>query len=140
MALTGEKFLIDAYKGEGGFRDGSYLIPHPRESKEKLEKRKELATYPNYVKKVVDSYLSHLFKKSPIRSIETQEYQEFIQDVDKQGTYIDDFMRRRFKLAMITGTIYIIVDKPSGKAKTKLEEKKLGLRPYLAVRTPSQLY
>ena len=140
MALQGEKFLIDAYEGKGGFLDGSYLIPHPRESKEKLKKRKELATYPNYVKKVVDSYLSHLFKKSPIRSIETQEYLEFIQNVDKQGTYIDDFMRRRFKLAMITGTVYIIVDKPPGKAKTKLEEKKLGLRPYLAVRTPSQLY
>jgi len=140
MALTGEKFLIDAYEGKGGFLDGSYLIPHPRESNEKFERRKKLAVYPNYVKKVVDSYLSHLFKKSPIRSIETQEYQEFIQDVDKQGTYIDDFMRRAFKLAMIVGTIFIIVDKPPGKAQTKLEEKTLDLRPYLATRLPSQVY
>jgi len=140
MALKGEKFLIDAYTGKGGFLDGNYLIPHPRESDEKFSRRKKLAVYPNYVKKVVDSYLSHLFKKSPVRSIETQEYQEFIQDVDKQGTYIDDFMRRSFKLAMITGTIFIIVDKPQGKAKTKLEEKQLGLKPYLALRTKSQLY
>ncbi len=140
MALTGEKFLIDAYTGKGGFLDGSYLIAHPRESKEKLERRKKLAVYPNYVKKVVDSYLSHLFKKSPIRSIETQEYQEFIQDVDRQGTYIDDYMRRAFKLAMITEGVFIIVDKPPGKATTKLEEKELNLRPYLALRTRSQLY
>ena len=139
MALTGEQFLIDAYEGKGGFLSGEYLIPHPRESKEKLERRKQLAVYPNYVRKVVDSYLSHLFKKSPVRSIETQEYQEFIQDVDKQGTYIDDYMRKNFKLAMIVGTILIIVDKPSGKARTKLEEKQLNLRPYLAARLPSQV-
>jgi len=140
MALTGEQFLLDAYEGKGGFLDGSYLIPHPRESKEKFKRRKELAVYPNYVKKVVDSYLSHLFKKSPIRSIETQEYQEFIQDVDKQGTYIDEYMKRAFKLAVLAGTIFFIVDKPSGKARTKLEEKQLDLRPYLAIRLPSQLY
>jgi hypothetical protein len=140
MALYSENFLIEAYTGTGGFLDGSYLISHSRESQEKFERRRKLAVYPNYVKKVVDSYLSHLFKKSPIRSIETQEYQDFIQDVDKQGTYIDDFMRKNFKLSMLVGTIFIIVDKPSGKAKTKLEEKQLDLRPYLAVRLPSQVY
>ena len=140
MALQGEQFLIDAYEGKGGFLDGRYLIPHPRESKEKFQARVKFTRYPNYVKKIVDSYLSHLFKKSPVRSIETQEYQEFIQDVDKQGTYIDDYMRKSFKLAMIVGTIFIIVDKPPGKAKTKLEEKELDLRPYLATRLPSQVY
>ncbi|WP_163327620.1 phage portal protein [Desulfurobacterium thermolithotrophum] len=140
MALTGEKFLIDAYTGKGGFLDGSYLVPHPRESDEKFSRRKKLAVYPNYVKKVVDSYLSHLFKKSPVRSIETQEYLEFIQNVDKQGTYMDDYMRRAFKLSMVTGTTFLIVDKPKGKALTKLEEKQLGLTPYLALRTRSQLY
>ena len=39
MALKGEQFLIDAYEGKGGFLDGRYLIAHPRESEEKLEKR-----------------------------------------------------------------------------------------------------
>jgi len=140
MAFQTEQFLLDSYTGTGGFLDGSYLIPHPRESQEKFERRKKLAVYPNYVKKVVDSYLSHLFKKSPVRSIETQEYQDFIQNVDKQGTYIDDFMRKNFKLSMLVGTVFIIVDKPSGKARTKLEERELDLRPYLAVRMPSQLY
>jgi len=78
MALEGEKFLMDAYTGKGGYLDGTYLIRHPRESDEKFNKRKKLAVYPNYVRKVVDSYLSHLFKKSPVRSIETQEYQDFL--------------------------------------------------------------
>jgi YD repeat-containing protein len=49
-------------------------------------------------------------------------------------------MRKNFKLSMLVGTIFIIVDKPSGKARTKLEEKQLDLRPYLAVRLPSQVY
>ncbi len=71
MAFQTEQFLLDSYSGTGGFLDGSYLISHPRESQEKFERRRKLAVYPNYVKKVVDSYLFHLFKKSPIRSIET---------------------------------------------------------------------
>lgn len=27
-----EKFLSDSYYGDGGYKDGSYIIPHPRET------------------------------------------------------------------------------------------------------------
>ncbi len=142
--LEGEKmekdwqFYIDSYTGKGGFEDGSYLIKYPRESDEKFERRKQLAIYPNYVKKIVDTYISHLFKQAPIRET-TPEYNDFIQNVDRQGTYIDDFMRKAGKLSLIFGTVLIVVDRPRGKAKTKLEEKQLGLTPYAVIKLPYEV-
>jgi len=132
------QFLIDSYTGKGGFEDGSYLIRYPRESDDKFKRRKELAVYPNYVKKIVDTYISHLFKQSPIRET-TPEYEDFIQNVDKQGTYIDDFMRKAAKLSLIFGTVLVVVDRPRGKAKTRLEEKQMGLLPYAVIRLPYEV-
>lgn len=132
------QFLIDSYTGKGGFEDGSYLIKYPRESDDKFKRRKELAVYPNYVKKIVDTYISHLFKQSPIRET-TPEYEDFIQNVDKQGTYIDDFMRKAAKLSLIFGTVLVVVDRPRGKARTRLEEKQLGLLPYAVIRLPYEV-
>ena len=133
------KFLRDAYSGEGGFASGNYLVPHPRETDDKYNRRKTLACYPNYVRKVVDSYLSYLFRRGPERTFEYDLYQAFCQDVDRLGTYIDDFMRRAFKLAMLLGAVYIIVDKPREKARTRAEELSRRLYPYLALRTPEAL-
>ena len=132
------QFLIDSYTGKGGFEDGSYLIRYPRESDEKFKRRKELAVYPNYVKKIVDTYISHLFKQSPIRET-TPEYEDFIQNVDKQGTYIDDFMRKAAKLSLIFGTVLVVVDRPRGKARTRFEEKQMGLLPYAVIRLPYEV-
>ena len=132
------QFYIDSYTGKGGFEDGSYLIKYPRESDDKFKRRKELAVYPNYVKKIVDTYISHLFKQSPIRET-TPEYEDFIQNVDKQGTYIDDFMRKAGKLSLIFGTVLVVIDRPRGKARTRLEEKQKGLLPYAVIRLPYEV-
>lgn len=132
------QFYIDSYTGKGGFEDGSYLIKYPRESDDKFKRRKELAVYPNYVKKIVDTYISHLFKQSPIRET-TPEYEDFIQNVDKQGTYIDDFMRKAAKLSLIFGTVLVVIDRPRGKARTRLEEKQKGLLPYAVIRLPYEV-
>jgi len=133
------RFLRDAYSGEGGFADGRYLVPHPRETDDKYNRRKTLSCYPNYVRKVVDSYLSHLFRRGPERDFEDDLYRAFCQDVDRLGTYIDDYMRRAFKLAMLYGAVYIIVDKPRERARTRAEEISRRLFPYLALRTPEAL-
>lgn len=132
------QFYIDSYTGKGGFEDGSYLVKYPRESDDKFKRRKQLAIYPNYVKKIVDTYISHLFKQSPIRET-TPEYEDFIQNVDKQGTYIDDFVRKAGKLSLIFGTVLVVIDRPRGKARTRLEEKQMGLLPYAVIRLPYEV-
>ncbi len=132
------QFLLDAYTGLGGFRDGSYLIRHKREPEEKFERRKRLAYYPNYVKKIVDTFVSQVFRKPPQRKL-TPEYELFVNDVDKTGTYVDDFMRRVFKLSLIFGTVFVLVDKPSEEAQTKAQEIEKKLLPYATVRLPWQV-
>ncbi len=132
------QFLYDSYTGLGGYRTGEYLIRHKRESDEKYERRKRLAYYPNFVKKIVDTFTAQVFKRPPQRQL-TKEYELFVNDVDKTGTYIDDFMRRALKLSLIFGTVFIIVDKPSEEARTKQEEIERKLLPYATIRLPNQV-
>ena len=131
-------FLLDSYTGLGGFEDGSYLIKYPRETEEKFKRRKELAVYPNFVRKIVDTYIAHIFKDPPVRET-TKEYALFIENTDRNGTYIDDFMRKVAKLSLIFGTVFVIVDKPKGRAKTRAEELEKSLLPYATIRLPSQV-
>jgi len=123
------QFLIDAYTGLGGFKDGSYLIRYPRETDAKYNRRKQLAVYPNFVKKIVDTFVSFLFKNPPVRDTsKSPEYAEFIENVDLRGTYIDDFMRHIARLTLIFGTVFVVVDTP-----------KEGGNPYATIRLPTQL-
>ena len=123
------QFLTDAYTGLGGFKDGSYLIRYPRETDAKYNRRKQLAVYPNFVKKIVDTFVNFVFKNPPVRDTsKTPEYAEFIEDTDLKGTYIDDFMRHICKLSLIFGTVFVVVDVPKG-----------GGKPYATIRLPSQL-
>lgn len=133
------QLMWDAYTGLGGFQDGSYLVRYPRETDEKYKRRQQLAFYPNFPKKIVETFASHIFKKPPQRQIESKAYLEFIQNTDKNGTYIDDFMRKLCKLSLVFGTVFVIVDKPQGSALTVAQEKELGLSPYITVRLPTQV-
>ncbi len=134
----GQQFLIDAYTGQGGFKDGEYLIRHPRETDEKFAIRKQLAVYPNYVKKVVDSYISHLFKQAPVRDVDSQAYMDFATGMGGMKP-IGDTIEKAFLLSMISGTVFLVVDKPRESAVTRAEEIEKGLLPYVTIRTRQQL-
>jgi hypothetical protein len=130
----------DSYTGLGGFSDGSYLVKYPRETDEKYARRRQLAIYPNYVKKIVDTYVGALFRVEPQRDFATNtEYAEFCQNVDLRGTDIDDFMRNIAKLTLIYGTVFVIIDKPKAEVPTKAHEKLQGIRPYATIRLPTQI-
>lgn len=133
------EFMKHAYRGTGGFLDGSYLVRFPKETDEKYINRKKLAINPNIVKKIVNSITGHIFKTAPIRKIESQFYEQFCQDTDRRGTYIDEKMRRILLQTLIYGTIFVIVDKPRIEAITKLDEIKNSVFPYIAIRKPTHL-
>ena len=135
------QFLKDSYTGRGGYLDGSYLVRFPNESDKKFKNRKEYATPFNFCKKIVDSIIGHVFKKSPIRKIEDSPwYETFANNTDRRGTYIDDKMRQLLKLTLIYGVIFIITDKPRIHVETALEEKELKVFPYITFRKPTQLH
>lgn len=131
---TSDQFLLDAYNGSGGFATGDYLIAHPRESIGKFTRRKELAVYPNFSRKIVDIFAGFLWRRSPAREVD-ELYAKFCINADGQGAKIDALLFAYQRLAMILGTVYIIVDKPRTQGETAADQA----MPYLAMRLPRQL-
>ena len=133
------KFLLDAYLGTGGFLDGSYIEPFPRETAERIKIRRRLAVNINLTKKIVNSIVGHVFRKSPIRKVESLAYQRFMEDTDKNESDIDQLMERIFRLGLVFGTVFVIVDAPSEEVETALQKEELEAYPYVALRLPFHL-
>jgi len=131
---TSDQFLLDAYSGQGGFASGAYLIAHPRESAEKFTRRKELAVYPNYCRKIANVFMGFLWKQPPNREAD-ELYDQFIGNANGAGGKLDALLFAYQRLAMILGTVYIIVDKPQNQGQTRADQA----LPYLAMRLPGQL-
>jgi len=135
------QFLKDSYTGRGGYLNGSYLIRFPNESDEKFKNRKEYSPFFNFCKKIVNSIVGHIFKKSPIRKLEKAIWYEiFANNTDRRGTYIDDKMAQLLRLSLIYGTIFLLIDKPRISVETAMEERELKVFPYLTFRKPTHLH
>lgn len=132
---TSDAFLLDAYRGKGGFCDGNYLVPHPRETQDKFDRRKALCVYPNYTRKITNVFLGFLWKQSPTRSDTSELYDRFLKNANGRGTSLNRLLYNYQLLALILGTIYVIVDKSSKKATSKADES----LPYCTIRYPDQL-
>ena len=131
---TSDTFLMDCYTGKGGFLTGQYLIPHLREDTDTLNERAAYSVYTNYVADVVQTYSGYLWKKSPSR--ETGDgYAAFSANADGLGNSLDYVMQNQQLLAMVLGTVWLIVDRapvlPQNKAQQPL--------PYIAMRMPTQV-
>jgi hypothetical protein len=130
-----DQFLLDAYSGAGGFATGAYLVKHPRESTTKFQTRKDLAVYPNFTRKIVNVFMGFLWKQTPAREIDGDLYNQFSLNADGASTNLDSLLYSFQRLAMIMGTVFIIVDKPTTQGETRANQA----LPYLAVRQKSQL-
>ena len=136
------ELLDNAYRASGGFEDGSYLIPHPREQAEKYIRRKNMSYYINYVKPVVDGHVNPIFKSKPIRKGLSPTYEKFIQDVDGNGTTLTRFMKKAAIRAKLHGVEFIIVDMEQleeGQIVTEKDIIEQRLYPYLYLVSPSQV-
>ena len=134
-----QRFLMDSYTGGGGYADGEYLVPYPRETEEKLAARRRLLYYPNYVRLITKTHHGYCWKRPPDRRYGTGTYELFCRDADGRGTKIDKVMARAQLLSWILGTVFIVVDKPQEMATNRAEEIEQRLYPYVVLRTPLDL-
>ena len=83
--------LLEAtYHGNRGYLDGSYLVPHSRESSEQYEARKLKARPTNLAKTLIDEQIGELFRVEPIRSTEAPKgYTSFLIDMAKYSAKHD---------------------------------------------------
>ena len=108
------KLLRDAYNGEGGFLDGSYLEQHPREASEKYEMRKRLAYYLNYTKPCLDAHVSPIFKTLAVRDYKgsgEKIWATFAKDVNFLDEPIEKLMKKAAYSAKLNGVAFIVMDK-----------------------------
>jgi len=129
-----DTFLLDCYTGRGGYLTGAYLIPHEREMQDDLNRRAAYSIYPNYVADVVGTYSGYLWKRQPARE-SGDGYTAFCANADGQGHSLDYVLQNNQLLAMVLGSVWLIVDRAPIVPQTKAQQPK----PYIVMRLPSQV-
>lgn len=130
---TSDQFLLDSYTGQGGYFWGWYLEQFPSETAENYTARQRTSVYPNFVGKMVRTQSGFLWKRCPNRE-SGDLYAAFVADADGASTDLDMLLQNWQVLAMVLGTVYIIVDKPAGQPASRAEER----LPYLCLRLPAE--
>jgi len=129
-----DSFLLDCYMGRGGYLTGRYLVPHKRESLDDLEERAAISVYPNYVRDVVDTYSGYLWKRQPARE-SGDGYAAFTLNADGAGHSLDYVLQTDQLIAMVLGSVWLIVDRAPVIPQTRAQQP----APYLAMRLPGQV-
>lgn len=111
---------------------------------QQYENRLNYTALENSCKLVVDTYKAFLFRVLPTRTlgnlINLPYVQDFMKDIDYDGTDIDQFMKEANSLSMIYGHCWVVVDKPAtDKVLTLAEEIELDIRPYAQLVTPENI-
>jgi hypothetical protein len=129
------KFLRESYTGGPDYQKSGNLFRFNREREDCYKARLARTARVNYTSQVINLIVSYLFKNPPQRKTEKMpnSLQTFFQDVDGEGTGIDDFMETVAVEAAITGITYLIVDKPAAPniTGTIREKTEKGLNPYV---------
>jgi hypothetical protein len=109
LYIGGEQFKLNAQR---------HLIPRQKEPGDVYRERLTRVFYENYVGSIVDWYAATLFRREPVLTFEgTNErgqafFGEFVEDVDRKGTALADFLRKQLVEAMVAGQSFVLVDFP----------------------------
>jgi hypothetical protein len=108
------------------------------------ENRLQYTALDNMTKLTVDTYRSFLFRSTPTRTFGNLQdditISRFMEDVDFNGTDLDDFMKEANDLATVYGHIWILCTKGQGIGIiTREQEIANDIRPYLKLFTPENV-
>ena len=118
---------------------GRHLFPHFREHSDNYLDRAARAVYPNYSQKVIDIYAAFIFNGGIIRTSDDPDFKAFEENADRAGTPLSQVMKEDVMVnASSIGHVVAVVDLPTPDRTptTKLDDIRLGMRPYLTIYTP----
>ncbi len=131
----------DLYAGGEQFKANAtqYLIPRHKEPAEIYCERLGRVFYENYAGSIIDWYAATLFRREPALAFEGDDrarefFGEFVEDADRKGTTLTDFLKLRYIDALVGGCSHVLIDfpRPQKHVDTRAEEDALGLsRAYL---------
>ncbi len=141
-------FLINAFEGGQNFLRENYLFRHERESGEGYAGRKRRAYYLNYIKLVINLWISHMKKALPNRDdvMGNDEFSDFSKNIDLKNHDIDEFwVGRIFPLVEAIGMVHVVLSDyiPDGVNSdniiTMQDQKDVGIRDRLIVKLPQRM-
>ncbi len=132
-----------AIEGGDSFANKENLHQHVREHEEDFEERAKRLYYDNILESIIDFFTDFIFNETIQRDggTDNEWYQEFLKDVDKRGSTIEEFMREVCDDYQIYGIMYIIVDAPpkGQEIVSKYDEMQAGFRPYWVKVRPDEV-
>lgn len=139
-------FYYESYVGGFTYKDGAHLMPYLGENGapgNQYQKRLDSTPLDNHVQTTIDIYRSFLFRELPRRQLgilaNNPLVEQFIEDTDQEGQSLNSFLKTANDLAMVTGSVWILVDKPSYRVETQAEEIANGIRAYACVYSPQNV-
>lgn len=135
------ELLHDAYYGTGMFAAGGALQKHPRESAANYTFRQQLSYYLNHTAPIINACVDPIFKDTISRDYnESELFETFLNDVDRLGTTLQEFMRYNATQAKMYGVMYILVDNVSEIGETVADQVNNRQLPYLVAIEPKSVY
>lgn len=135
------ELLHDAYYGTGMFAAGGALQKHPRENAANYTFRQQLSYYLNHTAPIINACVDPIFKDTISRDYnESELFETFLNDVDRLGTTLQEFMRYNSTQAKIYSVMYILVDNVSEIGETVADQVNNRQLPYLVAIEPKSVY
>lgn len=122
-----------------------YLIQHDREHDESFKARKKRAFYFNYVRQIIDLFVSYLFRKDISRESDLPEILRFWDNADGTSEGIEHpitpLLKEAVLLYLLFGKAAVVVDIPSSEeeVKTEKDRKDANLYPYMYIIKPQNI-
>ena len=138
------EYFIRSYLGGKEYKDGKFLQQYKLELENEFSDRIAYTPLDNHCRNIIHIYSSYLFRVPPTRELGILENDAtipyFLEDADLEGRSFDSLMREVQNYASIYGHCWLLVDKPSTNVFTRAEELQQGIRPYLNIYTPENVY
>lgn len=128
------KLVDDAYYGEGGFRNGTYITPNIRE--QFYKSRISISTFKNYTKPILNALIDPIFKKAIPRTAElTSLWAGFLKNCDCSGTNLDNFIHDTLNQSIRHGLAFVVMDNYSVIPESKQDALLSRTYPYVMHKT-----
>src|ERR1051325_10507704 len=99
-------------------RGAEYLIQRNKEPADVYHERLGRIFYENYIGSIIDWFGATLLRRDPVIQLEGDDpggksfFDYFIQDCDRKGTTLSEFLRQQITDTVIYGKSYTVVDFP----------------------------
>ena len=142
--VTRWEYYLRSYMGGDEYRNGQFLTKYVNEDKVEYNRRLDLTPLDNHCRNIVHIYSSYLWRVTPTRNFNSLDnnplLSPFLKDADLDGRSFDSFMREAQVWSSVYGHVWLMLDKPKTNVGTRAEELAQGIRPYINLFTPENVF